>query len=61
MSIYGPTETWKVIYYPNDMSGWQMGVALVEAASQQQAMFTFKQEYAGQYRTVDSCERLIKK
>lgn len=60
MGIYGPLETWKVVYYPTDMSAWQMGVALIEAESQHQAVYTFKQQYAGQYRTVESCEKLMK-
>jgi hypothetical protein len=60
MSYYGPLETWKVVYYPNDMTGGKMGVALVEADCRQQAMYTFQQQYAGQYRTVSTCEKLLK-
>ncbi|MBE6748946.1 MAG: hypothetical protein E7557_06925 [Ruminococcaceae bacterium] len=60
MNYYGPSETWKIVYYPKDMSGGQMGVALIEADSHQQAMFTFQQQYAGEFRTVAKCEKLIK-
>ena len=57
---YGPLETWKVVYYPKVLDAGRMGVALVEADCRQQAMFTFQQQYAGQYSTVKSCEKLIK-
>lgn len=60
MSYYGPLETWKVTYYPKDMIGGKMGVALVEADCRQQAMFTFRQQYAGQFTTVSKCEKLLK-
>ena len=60
MNYYGPSEIWKVTYYPTDMSGGQMGVALIEADCRQQAMFTFQQQYAGQFRTVANCEKLLK-
>jgi hypothetical protein len=42
------------------MTGGQMGVALIEADCHQQAMFTFQQQYAGEFRTVAKCEKLIK-
>ncbi len=60
MSFYGPTETWKVVYFPIDKTGGQMGVALVEACSEHHAMINFRQQYAGQYTTVKKCEKLIK-
>ena len=56
---YGPMETWKVVYYPKEMSGGIMGVALVEADSHQTAMYTFQQQYAGQYHTIQSCKKLL--
>lgn len=56
---YGPMETWKVVYYPADTSQIGMCVALVEADCQQQAMRTFREQYAGQYRTVQSCKKLL--
>lgn len=60
MSYYGPLETWKIVYYPKVLQGGQMGVALVEADCHQQAMYTFQQQYAGQYSTVAKCEKLLK-
>lgn len=59
MSFYGPTETWKVVYSPVVLNGGMRGVALVEAPDYQQAMYTFRQQYAGQYHTVDSCTKLL--
>jgi hypothetical protein len=56
---YGPTETWKIVYYPKELNGGKMGVALVEADCHQQAMYTFQQEYAGQYFTIQSCKKLL--
>jgi hypothetical protein len=58
MSFYGPTETWKVVYFPKVMNGGMRGVALIEASTRSQAMFTFQQQYAGQYSTVESCRKL---
>ena len=59
MGIYGPTETWKIVYTPTVMNGGIRGVALVEADSRQWAMYTFQQQYAGQYHTVESCTKLL--
>ena len=59
MSVYGPLETWKIIYVPKVMNGGVRGVALVEADSRQMAMYTFSQQYAGQYTTVERCEKLM--
>jgi hypothetical protein len=56
---YGPTETWKIVYYPAVANGGQVGVALVEADTHQQAMYNFSQQYAGQYSTVKSCQKLL--
>ena len=61
MGYYGPLETWKVVYFPKNMSGGTMGVAFVEADCRQQAMFTFMQQYAGQYNTVYKCEKFLGK
>ena len=60
MGYYGPLETWKITYYPKNVNGGIMGVALVEADCRQQDMYTFQQMYAGQYHTVAKCEKLIK-
>lgn len=56
---YGPLETWKVIYYPADTSMITMGVALVAADSHQMAMQAFREQYAGQYRNIQSCQKLL--
>ncbi len=57
---YGPLVTWKVVYYPKVSKGGVMGVAFVEADCRQMAMQTFMQQYAGQYFTVYTCEKLMK-
>ena len=59
MSGYGPKETWKVVYTPKIMDGGKRGVALVEAENKQQAMWTFNQEYRGQYHTIEECKKLL--
>lgn len=58
MSFYGPTSTWKIVYNPKVLNGGMMGVALVEAPDRHAAMYTFQQQYAGQYSTVQSCTQL---
>ena len=50
---------WKVIYYPKVLNAGMMGVAIIEAATKHDAMYTFGQQYKGQYSTVKSCEKLI--
>jgi hypothetical protein len=59
MSYYGPLETWKIVYCPTTLNGGVRGVALVEADCHQQAMRTFAQQYAGQYSTIEKCEKLL--
>lgn len=58
MSFYGPTETWKIVYVPKILNGGMRGVALVEATDRHHAMYTFNQQYAGQFHTVESCTKL---
>ena len=62
MGYYGPLETWKVVYHlpPAQQGGGRMGVAFVEADCRQMAMFTFMEQYKGQYSTVQSCQKLIR-
>ncbi len=60
MSNIGKLETWKIVYYPKVMNGGTRGVALIEADTKQWAIHTFMQQYAGQYSTIASCEKLIK-
>ena len=59
MCYYGPMETWKIVYYPKVANAGMMGVALVEADSHQSAMYTFQEQYAGQYSTIESCRKLL--
>ena len=56
---YGPLETWKIVYNPKTLNAGMMGVAFVEADCRQGAMYTFMEQYAGQYSTIDKCEKLI--
>ena len=56
---YGPLETWKIVYIPVELNNGMRGVALVEADCHQMAMYTFQQQYAGQYWTIDSCRKLL--
>ena len=63
MSFYGKWETWKVVYYlpSNQWSGGNIkGVAFVEAGDRAHAMQVFREQYSGQYSTVDSLEKLFK-
>ena len=57
--MYGKYETWKIVYIPKEMNNGARGVALVEAVDQQQAMNQFQNQYAGQYYTVENCQRLL--
>lgn len=59
MSFYGRTETWKIVYNPKVLNGGRMGVALIEATSKQTATYAFKQQYAGEFSTIQSCTKLI--
>ena len=59
MSLFGKYETWKIVYYPKVLNGGALGVALVEAVDRQHAMYLFQQQYAGQFSTVRSCEKLL--
>ena len=52
--------TWKIVYVPKVMNGGIRGVALVEADTQQWAIHTFMQQYAGQYSTIERCEKVFK-
>lgn len=60
MGFYGVKETWKVVYSPKIYNGGTKGVALVEAADKHDALYTFGQQYAGQYTAIESCEKLFK-
>ena len=59
--MFGKKETWKIVYNlpPEQQNNGAMGVAFVEAENRQDAMYTFMQQYKGQYWTVDSCTKLF--
>ena len=54
------TYTWKVVYYlPSHLwsGGNSRGVAFVEAHTQPEASWAFKQQYAGQFTTIEKIEK----
>jgi hypothetical protein len=62
MSFYGKWETWKVVYYlpPAQCNGFSnKGVAFVEAGDHHHASQVFREQYAGQFYTIDTIERLL--
>jgi hypothetical protein len=61
MSFYGKRETWKIVYIlpPHLQNNGARGVALIEACDQHHAMSQFQQQYAGQFFTVESCQKLL--
>jgi hypothetical protein len=59
MIFIGKPETWKVVYYPAALGSINLGVAFVEADCHHTAMQAFREQYAGQYSTVRSCEKLF--
>jgi hypothetical protein len=56
---YGPLVTRKAAYDPQERNGGVMGVAFVEADSQQTAIHAFRTQYAVQYTTIYKCEKLM--
>ena len=52
------TYTWKIVYYPKVLNNGMRGVALIEASDRSQAIYIFQQQYAGQYHTIDRCEKI---
>ena len=55
------THTWKVVYFlPSAQwtGGSIRGVAFVQAATQPEASFAFKHQYAGQFSTIEKIEKL---
>ena len=59
MSVYGKYETYKIVQYPKIQNNGQMGVALVEAGDWAHAMGIFQEQYAGQFHTIKTCEKLF--
>lgn len=63
MGFYGKWETYKIVYQlpVNQRSGFNTkGVAFVEAGDKAHASSVFKEQYAGQYFTIESIEKLFK-
>lgn len=64
MAFYGKWDTYKVVYRlahnkKNDSNlGSDIGVALVEAGDRAHAMQVFNEQYAGEYFTINSIEKL---
>lgn len=58
MSFYGVWETWKVVYMPINSTGGTRGVAFVEAGDRGHAMQVFREQYQGEYFTVQSIQKL---
>lgn len=55
---YG-TFTWKIVYGLKEIKmGVSTGVAFVEASNRTDASLAFKQQYAGEYNTIRSIEKL---
>ena len=59
MMMIGKPETWKIVYYPKDSSCINMRVALVEADCEQTAYQAFREQYEGQYYTIQSVKKLL--
>ena len=57
MGFYGKWETYKVVYYPKNMSGGVLGVAFVEAGDKAHAMQVFREMHRDEYHTVRSIEK----
>ena len=60
MGIYGKWETYKIVYIlrcPQCFAN--KGVAFVEAGDRAHAIGVFQQQYAGQFHTIESCEKVF--
>jgi hypothetical protein len=57
--MFGNYETWKIVYIPKVMNNGARGVALIEAVDRQHAMNQFQNQYAGQYLTIENCQKLL--
>lgn len=58
MGFYGVWETWKVVYIPINSTGGVRGVAFVEAGDRAHASQVFREQYRGEYFTVQSIQKL---
>lgn len=55
------TYTWKIVYIVRSelrKGGSLYAVALVEAATNPEASFAFRQQYAGQFHTIEKIEKI---
>ena len=61
MGIYGKYETYKIVYIlpPHLQNNGARGVAFIEAGDKWHAMGIFQQQYAGQFHTIESCEKVF--
>ena len=59
MANYGKNETWKITYVPKNSMAGRMGVALIEAQTRSDATYFFRQQYAGEFSTISTCEKLF--
>lgn len=59
MGIYGKYETYKIVYNYKYQNNGSKGVAFVEAGDKWHAMGIFQQQYAGQFFTIESCEKVF--
>lgn len=46
------------VYYPVILDGGMRGVAFVEAATESEASYFFQKQYAGQFSTIKSIEKI---
>lgn len=51
--------TYKIVYYPPVLNAGMRGVAFIEADTQSMATYTFRQQYQGQYSTIDKVEKVF--
>ena len=61
MSFYGTWKTWKTVYTPKVLDEGMQCVAFVKAETQAEASYFFKQQYAGEFHTIERIERLTGK
>ena len=59
MSFYGKWETWKVVYEPTEKKPGVLGVAFVEAGDRAHATQVFREQYQGQFFTIERVEKLL--
>lgn len=58
MPFINSSKTWKIVYHPHDMENNQISTAFVNADSHQQALMKFMQQYQGQCKSIERCEKV---